>query len=113
MKVCPECGTAFTPRRSDQGFCGATCNSAFEARALKRSRALYKALYHWRASRKDAKEDLRFICRSISAWVEEDRAAGRGKPPRHDHGRDRGFERTRRPATGEDALKRPAMGTLK
>lgn len=92
---CPECRQPFTRKRSDQGFCSVACGRAEDKRALKRARAVYRALYHWRLKRSHplAADDLRFVCREIAAWHEEDRQAQRLPPPRHNHGADRGHQR--------------------
>lgn len=92
--TCSECGKGFEAKRQGQILCSKACNVAMEKRALKRARRVYRALYHWRASRDDPR-DLRFVAREIAHWVAEDKAAGRGKPPRHTHDADRGHERSR------------------
>lgn len=99
---CPECRSQFEQRRSDQGFCSTRCNTAFEARALKRCRRIYRALYHWRfwhagQGRLNVAANFRFICREIAAWIREDRDAQRLPPPVHNHDANRGHERPARP----------------
>lgn len=92
---CPECRVYFEARRSDQAYCSTRCNKLAENRELKRSRRLYRALYHWRLHRKGEglAANLRFICNEISSWIREDREAQRKPPPPHDHMADRGHQR--------------------
>lgn len=97
---CPECRRAFTPRRSDQGYCSAACNRQAGARELARARRIYRALYHWRlwiagVGRVNPAANLRFICGEIGAWIREDREHQRRPPPPHDHMADRGHQRAR------------------
>lgn len=99
MPKCRNCGTAFKRRRIDQHYCGTLCSREADKRELKRARAVYRALYGWRDNRSDpsAADDLRFVCREIRDWIEEDREAGRLPPPRHNHNGDRGHERRKAP----------------
>lgn len=91
---CPECRKDFKPRRVDQKFCSSPCNTASETRAMKRARVLYRALYWWRYDRKrSARDALRFICREIRDWIEEDADAGRPPPPRYSAGTPQGHEK--------------------
>lgn len=87
---CPECGTIAERKRVDQVTCSSACNYQLENRAGRRAKVLYRCLYWWRFNRKSAVDDLRFICREIRSWIDEDREAGRGPPPRHNHQGDRG-----------------------
>jgi hypothetical protein len=95
MRTCPECGQPFKPRRSDQGWCSATCNREAGHRELRRARALYRALYGWRLKRRSSAQDLGFVCREVASWIDEDRAEGRAPPPPHNHSADRGHLRRR------------------
>ena len=92
---CPECRRSFIPRRSDQGYCSASCNKAGAARELARARRVYRALYHWRLKRTGPgiAANLRFICNEIASWIREDREMQRKPPPPHDHQSDRGHQR--------------------
>ncbi len=95
---CPECRAEFTPRRSDQAFCSARCNQAANTRETARARRIYRALYWWRYDRQGGfGKNMLFVCREISAWIREDRAAQRPPPPKHDHDNDRGHQRPARP----------------
>lgn len=97
---CPECGTPFTPIRSDQQFCRAACGKASENRGMARTMRLYRDLRVWHEGRNvrdpvkraEAAASFNFICREIASWRDEDRAAGRtfAKPNRD---RDRGHQR--------------------
>lgn len=107
---CPECRAEFDRKRSDQFFCSTPCNTAFEKRALKRCRSLYRALYHWRLwvsgeGRLNVAANFQFICASVSAWIREDREMQRLPPPPHNHDADRGHQRER-PAISLAAPKR-------
>lgn len=92
---CPECRRSFIPRRSDQGYCSASCNKTAAARELARARRVYRALYHWRLRRTGPgiAASLRFICNEIASWIREDREMQRKPPPPHDHQSDRGHQR--------------------
>lgn len=99
---CPECRSEYERKRSDQWFCSTKCNTAFEKRALKRCRPLYRALYHWRLwvggeGRLNVAANFKFICAEVGAWIREDREAQRLPPPPHNHDADRGHQRERRP----------------
>lgn len=93
MASCPECRSEFKPHRYDQAYCCAGCGTKARTRELARGAALYRALYWWRLDRASATENLRFICREIKAWIEDDKATGRGPPPKHRHDVDRGHQR--------------------
>lgn len=97
--TCHECGQSYKRRREDQSFCSSKCNGLARNREMSRAATIYRALYWWRFKRssKHAADDLRFVCRSIAAWIDEDKAAGRGAPPRHNHGKDLGYVRKKRP----------------
>jgi len=90
---CHNCNNPFTPWRSDQLYCKPECYREADHRELRRARAIYRCLYWWRFQRKTAMDDLRFICREIRAWIDEDKAAGRPPPPPHRHDADRGINR--------------------
>lgn len=99
MLNCPECRAGFDPKRSDQAYCSTRCNKAGAARELNRARRVYRALYHWRLTRRGEgiAANLRFICNEISAWIREDRESQRLPPPAHVHTHDRGHQRPARP----------------
>lgn len=93
---CPECRTRFRPKRVDQRYCSAKCNTSAGKRELVRCRRLYRCLYHWRLRARGYKNlaaDLRFICQEIGSWIREDRLSQRLPPPPHDHMADRGHQR--------------------
>jgi hypothetical protein len=92
--ACPMCRTWFEPRRSDQAYCSARCNKLGAILEGRRSRRVYRALYHWRLGHQTFGANMRFVCREIAAWIREDRAAQRLPPPPHNHDSDRGHERT-------------------
>lgn len=101
--TCKWCREPFAKRRIDQHYCGTPCSRAADALELKRARAVYRALYHWRNDRGASKVDLvrmclRFICREVRDWIDQDRAIGRPPPPRPNEWVPRGHER--RPAVG-------------
>lgn len=104
---CPWCKTPFKRRQIDQVFCSKVCNNAATALELKRARTLYRCLYWWRFGRlsaarkwvspveavKVAADSLRFVCREIALWIEQDKLDGRDPPPQHNHMADRGAQR--------------------
>lgn len=92
--TCRWCRSSYNRRTSLQAYCSTACNAAAHKLALKRAVVLYRALYWWRYERKSATAALRFICREIRAWIEEDQKAQRLPPPRQDFdGRDYGVVR--------------------
>jgi hypothetical protein len=95
MATCLECRGSYTRKRIDQSFCSTACSKKADARELKRARAVYRALYHWRYDRKwsGIGDALRFICREIADWIAEDRQHQRLPPPRPNMMIPRGHER--------------------
>jgi hypothetical protein len=100
---CAYCGTAFVPLRFDQTVCNKACSTNYKNLEMLRAKRLYRALYHWRYGRLSRGKrlsgpmvaaNLWFICREIAAWVREDESLGRPPPPQHDHGMNRGHQRT-------------------
>lgn len=107
--ICKWCREPFSKRRIDQHHCSTPCSRAADALELKRARAVYRALYHWRNDRSASKVDLvrtclRFICREVRDWIDQDRAVGRLPPPRPSEWIPRGHERrpSVRVATSEE-----------
>lgn len=97
---CSYCGGPFTPLRSDAVACSKRCSTAFKNLEMVRAKRLYRALYHWhmwksssKATLMGVKDNLRFICREIRQWRDEDMKRQRPAPPRHDHMADRGHQR--------------------
>jgi predicted nucleic acid-binding Zn ribbon protein len=80
---CPECGQPFTRKRHDQSFCSPECRFEDHNRAMRRGREAYRAIYHWRLGQgKGQRGSLIGVISAMGkAWVEEDRAKGRGAPP--------------------------------
>jgi hypothetical protein len=93
----PELRVMFEPHRSDQNYHNVACSKLADTRELRRARTLYRALYWWRFDRKTSAEALKFICREIAHWIEEDRAIGREPPPRMNFEQDRGHQRKKLP----------------
>lgn len=95
---CAFCGVTFEPRRVDAVCCSSKCSTAYKNLEMTRAKAVYRALYHWRADRKgpDTADNLRFITREIREWIDRDKAAGRPPPPKHDHMANRGQQAQKR-----------------
>lgn len=96
---CRWCTAEFRPHRSDQAFCSAACNKNSEVLEGRRARRIYRAVYHWRLGHATFGDNMRFVCREVSAWIREDREMQRLPPPEHNHDADRGHERKPKPVS--------------
>jgi hypothetical protein len=98
LRTCRECRETYARKRIDQNYCSSVCSRAADNRELKRARAVYRALYHWRNDRSAPKVALvrtclRFICREVRDWIDQDRVEGRLPPPRPAEWVPRGHEK--------------------
>lgn len=78
-KICPECGELFETTHAGKVFCTDTCREGYGNVALKRGKPVIPLLITWRRHRNNAtgKRALRELCRIVSMYIEEDRAAKR------------------------------------
>lgn len=97
---CAFCGNPYVRVRVDQVCCQTQCSLAYKNLERTRAARLYRALYHWRLWKSSSRagvmgvaDNLRFICREIRAWIEEDKRIGRPPPHTHSHDLDRGHQR--------------------
>jgi len=90
---CAWCRAWFEPKRSDQAYCSTACNKHGANQEGARARRIYRALYHWRLGHTTFGENMKFVCREVSAWIREDRQMQRPPPPPHNHQADRGHQR--------------------
>ena len=77
---CRECGRPFRPIDLQQEFCCAVCRRAWRSRAMTRGAKLYEAVMTWRVLRQPG--GFADVTALVSAFLDEDRTAGRRWRPR-------------------------------
>jgi len=78
--VCRECGAIYTASDLAQEFCRPACRVAWNNRARLRGAKLYEAVMTWRVLRQPG--GFAAVTALVSAFLDEDRTAGRRWRPR-------------------------------